>query len=341
MATSSPPEQPSSPPNQIVIEVDTLDDHDSAYGESEDSQSYTTSLKSSVLNYQYENGRRYHAYHEGKYMHPNDDQESERLDISHHLNLLVMGGKLLLAPIGKNPQRILDLGTGTGIWAIDAADQYPSAQVQGVDLSATQPSMVPPNCRFEVDDIEDPWTYSGPFDLIHCRYMAGCIKDWPKLMSQAYKFTKPGGYVEFQDWDWTMKSPDNSLPYESGLAKVNRLVGEAVGKLGQTADPGSSLEGWVRGAGFTDIKAFNMPVPLGKWPKDKALKERGIWNYMQLDMGWEGIAMRPLTRILGWEEKDVTELIKQVRIDCKDKNIHAMFEFHVVYGQRPEEDAEA
>jgi ubiquinone/menaquinone biosynthesis C-methylase UbiE len=34
------------------------------------------------------------------------------------------GGELHLAPIGENPQRILDLGTGTGIWAIDMGDPY-------------------------------------------------------------------------------------------------------------------------------------------------------------------------------------------------------------------------
>lgn len=32
---------------------------------------------------------------------------------------LVLDGRLFLAPIGENPQRILDLATGTGIWAID------------------------------------------------------------------------------------------------------------------------------------------------------------------------------------------------------------------------------
>ncbi len=28
-------------------------------------------------------------------------------------------GKLFFAPIGTNPQKIIDLGTGTGVWAIE------------------------------------------------------------------------------------------------------------------------------------------------------------------------------------------------------------------------------
>ncbi|KAL1963768.1 hypothetical protein VTN77DRAFT_7834 [Rasamsonia byssochlamydoides] len=48
--------------------------------------------------------------------------------------------------------RILSLGTGTGIWAIQFANEYPSAQVIGTDLSPIQPPWVPPNCVFEIDD---------------------------------------------------------------------------------------------------------------------------------------------------------------------------------------------
>lgn len=34
----------------------------------------------------------------------------------------------------KAPQRVLDLGTGTGIWCLDFADENPQAEVTGVDL---------------------------------------------------------------------------------------------------------------------------------------------------------------------------------------------------------------
>lgn len=53
---------------------------------------------------------------------------------------LTMDGKLFLAPLGPKPGRILDIGTGTGIWAIDVGDEYPSAEIIGTDLSPTQPS---------------------------------------------------------------------------------------------------------------------------------------------------------------------------------------------------------
>ena len=42
-------------------------------------------------------------------------KENERLDIAHKLFEVRLNGRLHLAPIGPNPQRILDLGTGTGI----------------------------------------------------------------------------------------------------------------------------------------------------------------------------------------------------------------------------------
>lgn len=52
------------------------------------------------------------------YLLPNDEAESDRLDLGHEMYLQILGRKLYLAPV-KNPQRVIDLGTGTGIWAID------------------------------------------------------------------------------------------------------------------------------------------------------------------------------------------------------------------------------
>jgi len=53
----------------------------------------------------------------------------------HEIFLRIQNGRLHDAPIGKRPHKILDVGTGTGIWAIDMADAYPSAEVIGTDLT--------------------------------------------------------------------------------------------------------------------------------------------------------------------------------------------------------------
>jgi ubiquinone/menaquinone biosynthesis C-methylase UbiE len=44
------------------------------------------------------------------------------MDLAHYISTLVLDNKLYRAPIASNPQRVLDLGTGTGIWAMDFAE---------------------------------------------------------------------------------------------------------------------------------------------------------------------------------------------------------------------------
>ena len=125
-----------------VLEVDDNDDvGDEAYATDASESAMTSSVSSSVRAYRQENGRTYHAYRDGSYLMPNDDVESDRLDFQHAMFLRTLGGKLYLAPIPKDPHNVLDIGTGTGIWAIDFADEYPSAKVVGTDLSPMQPGM--------------------------------------------------------------------------------------------------------------------------------------------------------------------------------------------------------
>jgi hypothetical protein len=175
--------------------------NDAGY-ETDSTSTMSTLLSSSARDYAFENGRRYYRFHEGSYYFPNDDSEQEREDITHALIISFCNG-LRFAPIGRNPQNILNAGTGTGIWAIGSesiyelekgprltslavGDQYPSANILGVDLSPIQPIWVPPNVRFMVDDVESSWLYPpNHFDYIYSRHMVMAIRDWPKLMRRA------------------------------------------------------------------------------------------------------------------------------------------------------------
>jgi SAM-dependent methyltransferase len=149
--SGSSPQAAAVAPAERNVEVDE-DDVDSAYGD--EISSVSTSLRTSTMRYEWKHGRRYHSYQSGTYSFPNDDQEQDRLDMIHHVYYRALNDRLFLAPIEPSGILILDIGTGTGIWPIDLADLYPSASIVSNDLSPIQPSFVPPNVKFVVDDVE-------------------------------------------------------------------------------------------------------------------------------------------------------------------------------------------
>jgi hypothetical protein len=105
---------------QDEIEIDFSDSVTDPGYETDTIGSASSSLASSVRNYMFENGRRYHRFREGAYNFPNDETEQDREDMKHAMVVNLCGGQLHFAPIGENPQNILDMGTGTGIWAIES-----------------------------------------------------------------------------------------------------------------------------------------------------------------------------------------------------------------------------
>lgn len=54
------------------------------------------------------------ASHLSEYGLPMDDQELDRMDLCHTKYYALLKQRRFLSPIGENPQRILDLGCGTG-----------------------------------------------------------------------------------------------------------------------------------------------------------------------------------------------------------------------------------
>ncbi|KAK5657918.1 hypothetical protein OQA88_2467 [Cercophora sp. LCS_1] len=222
------------PPN-LAIDPQALIEADLAAGYAEDwdgASCASSSLSESVRDYNFENNRRYHKFREGSYHFPDDKPEQAREDMKHAMIVNLCDGRLHFAPL-ERPKKILDIGTGTGIWAIDVADEYPEADVLGIDLSPIQPNKIPHNLRFMVNDAESKWFHRpNTFNYIHIRHMTSSIKDWPRLLSQAYKALKPGGWVEIQDLRFVLKCDDGTLepddPVGDFLLKIRQGL-EAMG----------------------------------------------------------------------------------------------------------------
>ncbi|OQV09648.1 Methyltransferase domain-containing protein [Cladophialophora immunda] len=332
--SSHPEPSPEPDPNQ-PIEVDRSADLDSAYGESIHSD--LTSLASSITRGVWEYGRRYHSYGRSQYAFPNDDAEAERLDMQHAMQTHLLGDRLFWAPINPNPARVLDLGTGTGIWAIEFADMFPSAVVTGTDLSPIQPEWVPPNCSFEIDDAEAEWTWDeGTFDYIHNRNFVCAIRDWPKLIRQCYQFVKPGGWVEWHEKHPYLLSDDGSLPKDSALFQWGAKFFEASIQFGTDARSPQHLKRLMEEAGFVDVQEHILKLPVGSWPKDQRLKEVGLFETVNMTEGIQGLTIMLFTRCLHWTAAEVESFLLEVRRDVKNRAIHSYYHFYVVFGRRPE-----
>ncbi|RYP45665.1 hypothetical protein DL768_008009 [Monosporascus sp. mg162] len=195
-------------------------DVDSAY--EFDNASSTASLTASILEYRTVHGRTFHSERgNAQAWNPNDAQHEESMDL------------------------------------LDFADQYPSAEVIGVDISPQQAHWLPPNLKFEVDDVTQPWTYApGSFDFIHIRWLVGAIPDWNELFKQAYRTLKPGGYLESKESSALIRSDDGTVPIGCALDQWGRVFWEAGKKFGRSfrVYEDELQRKAMEAAGFVDIK---------------------------------------------------------------------------------------
>ncbi|KAF2458093.1 S-adenosyl-L-methionine-dependent methyltransferase [Lineolata rhizophorae] len=297
--------------------------------------SNTGSVKSTIFNYQYENGRRYHAYRAGQYYLPNDEDEQDRLDLVHHVFRLTLGGGLCATEL-ENPQRILDVGTGTGIWAIEMGDEFPESEIIGTDLSPIQPPWAPPNVRFETDDARQEWTFPPDFfDFIHVRCMGGSILNWPEFLERCYKHLKPGGKLEVSEARTNLWSGDGPLPQDSFTAKWLSEFNRIVNSLGLEFDISPALPGFLDSLPFAQVKKMDKQVPITPWSENKTLKEIGrVMEIVMLGSGLSAYTLALFTRN-GWKVPDIENLLDKVKEEFREGGMNIGTYFSYVTATKP------
>ena len=210
---------------------------------------------------------------------------------------------------------------------MDVADDYPGSTVMGIDLSPIQPTLVPPNLEFIIQDLEEPWDMPNRFDLVHTRLMNGfSVKSWPTFYQNAFSSMKPGGWVENQEFDLVFASDDNTLPADSAVRRWQDLWNEGISRVGMTGrcNPEKMVD-QMQTAGFINVTIRPYKMPVGPWPKDKRLREAGIFNLIGLEDGLTGLSLRVFTQILGWSVDEMEILLMQARAEFRRKGIHTYF----------------
>ncbi|TFY65782.1 hypothetical protein EVG20_g5304 [Dentipellis fragilis] len=186
-------------------------------------------------------------------------KEWERLDTMHNAVDNYLGHKLTPAPSLGHPRKILELGAGSGAWAIQAAKQFPDAEVIAVDISPLPPRPTPVNMKSLQADVAQALPFEPEsFDIVHIRYALIHLPHGTAHIPKLGQLVAPGGLLLIDDI---------SLPIITGDAPAVRESFEtlAVYMRSKHQDPriADTLEAKLRESGlFSDVDAFKVSLPL-------------------------------------------------------------------------------
>jgi len=244
------------------------------------------------------------------YPFPNDPTEVERLDFQFEMLRFCFHDCNYFAPL-NNPKTILDIGTGTGQWAIEMGDEFPEAEIQATDLSPIQPSSVPQNVHFFIDDAsEEDWVLPPAyFDYIHTRVLLGCFTDFKEIIRKSFHYLKPGGWMESQEPVPVAFCDDGTMPPDWTFLEWEKYLDATAMQAGRSLRIGSRLKRWYEAVGFVDVQEKIFKLPMNDWPKDKHLKTLGRISEENWLAGLSGFSMAYFSRVLNWDKTQIEVIL--------------------------------
>lgn len=203
------------------------------------------------------------------YAMPHDLEETSRLDFQHYLLRYALRGNFA-APISE-PRDILDVGTGTGRWAREIAQHFPSANVIGLDVNLppaddaeTSPAASdprPPNYAFVPGNILEGLPFPDQsFDFVHMRLLIMAIPHdrWPYVVSELLRVTRPGGWIE---------SIETTILQHAGpaMSQIITWSTTVLGRRGVDLMDGERVGNLLRDAGLLEVAVQPVMLPCGDY----------------------------------------------------------------------------
>lgn len=278
-----------------------------------------------------------------QYFAPVDDEEIYRLGVAHTAFSLLFDQRLIF-PLGLNPRRVLDLGCGAGNWAVDVAEQYPQAEVLGIDISPHMfPDELPSNLELQIDDINKEFTFeSNHFDVVHSQMVAGGIRAdrWRSYIKDMYWVTRRGGWCQMVEIYFIAQSHNGSLDRDGGLERWSLNFMNSMRPY-KDLRASRNFERYMVDAGFRDVDSQMLRLPMCRWPeegdapndiRDRAIGEANAENVQQL---LYSLALYPMTQLQGMPMEEFEKLVEEARAEARDPSRKPYFEVRVCIGRKP------
>lgn len=197
------------------------------------------------------------------YLLPKDLGETNRLDFQHYMLRYALKGNYA-APV-ENPRAILDVGSGTGRWAMDIAQQFPDAEVVGMDLAPPEaekratPHPVPANYSFVVGNALERLPFAdNRFDFVHQRFLTLAIPAarWPDVVAELLRVTRPGGWIELIETEPPLGAP--------AIDQLAAWGVELTRRRGIDMSLMANIGGLLRDGGAEQVTARTIKLAVGK-----------------------------------------------------------------------------
>ncbi|KAK8075353.1 hypothetical protein PG997_010016 [Apiospora hydei] len=262
-----------------------------------------------------EDGRTYQGYMPGEYMLPNDSISPMRYTGS------FLDNKLAAAPL-RYPEKVLDIGTGTGLWALEFAEENPTSEVIGTDLSMIQPLPWTPNCQFVLENSEtDDWLFPHRFDYVHLRGVLSCFHDVRTVIRRAHDHLAPGGWIEFQDGVFELAGHADGELDGTALQRWSALLRAGAAARGRDLAKARHYRQHLLDAGFVDVHERLVMVPGGPWhAADDKMRVVGVYIANIMSTGVVE-SFKPFLASAGLSPAEIEAISGEVRREMLDSSI--------------------
>ncbi|OSD08574.1 S-adenosyl-L-methionine-dependent methyltransferase [Trametes coccinea BRFM310] len=296
------------------------------------------------------------------YFLPADNEEHRRLDLQHQILTLALGGlypapDLVRRALRSRPLKapgILDVGTGSGSWAIDMARHFPHCNVVGVDLVPPRvdgqgptaqlsvclhvstsfpagPLNTRPFASFEIDDANLGFShYRETFDLIHGRAINSGIRDYPQFLESLAEALRPGGVVIvgdgdmqlFDEWQQPLSYVEEGAPGFSWTHRMFFAAYNAMKNRGGSIDSPSMCPTWLRAIdAYTDVGWHKVFIPIGPWRQNVSPRERLIAEMLREDCLRYIAGLTPLLLSEGYLPESVEMMQREASAELRELRV--------------------
>ncbi|KAL5532760.1 hypothetical protein ACEPAF_4534 [Sanghuangporus sanghuang] len=293
------------------------------------------------------------------YLLPADEGEHGRLDKQHLVNLLALGGlyaaveevRSALAPTPDRQRAILDLGCGGGNWAMGMAQEFPHAQVVGVDLAPSTTRPPPFNCRLEFDDFTLGLEhYYNSFDVVHARCTANGVADFEGFIHEATKCVRPGGILLYTEGNLEMYNEKGTAqepafgdgaPGQSWLARATFEAYNLMKSRGSAIDAGRFLGRWMESCPMLrEVQYREILTPIGPWKKGSTQEEtqrlQMMGTLMRQNMKEYVRSCQPMFVATGYPPALIERFLEGTDKELDELSLHMYVKWHHAWGRRVE-----